>query len=351
MKKMVFVISMISLIAILAILLVSCRQVKIPSATTEVTATTEEVTKATEETKAVSEEAPSKERYVFVSIVSAHPFWIDAQEGGRDAAKQLGVTFEYTGPAELDFAAQASTFEQVMATKPAGMMTTGHNPDAMVPVINKAIDAGIPVFTVDTDAPTSKRICYIGTNNYEAGIFMGKMVDKILGGKGNIGISTQPGQFNLEERIRGLEDYLKNNTEIKVVADADNKSDDSVAADATVAMLQAHPEINLVTSMNATGAGVATAIRQTGKVGKVHAVVFDVTEPILNAVKDGTVDATIAQRTYLFTYLSVKLMYDYIHGNMNSMIGVDRGVIPLPNIIDTGVVAVTKDNVDAYFRK
>lgn len=300
---------------------------------------------------ALAAEKTSEERYVFVSIVSAHPFWIDAKEGGRDAAEQLGVTFEYTGPAELDFAAQATTFEQIMATKPAGLITTGHNPDAMIPVINKAIDKGIPVFTVDTDAPRSKRLTYIGTNNYNAGIFMGKLVESILGGEGSIGISTQPGQFNLEERIRGLEDYLAENTNIKIVATSDNKSDDSVAADATAAMILSHPEINLVTSMNATGAGVAAALRQTGKVGKVHAVVFDVTEPILNGVKDGTLDATIAQRTYLFTYLAVKLMYDYNHGKLNNMVGVAQGVIPLPNIIDTGVIAVTKDNVDAFFRK
>ena len=64
----------------------------------------------------------------------------------------------------------------------------------MVPVINKAIDKGIPVFTVDTDAPRSKRLTYIGTNNYNAGIFMGKLVKSILGGEGSIGISTQPGE-------------------------------------------------------------------------------------------------------------------------------------------------------------
>jgi ribose transport system substrate-binding protein len=146
-----------------------------------------------------------------------------------------------------------------------------------------------------------------------------------------------------------MEDYLTENSNIEIVATADNKSDDSVATDATAAMIQGHPEMNLVTSINATGAGVAAAIRQTGKVGEVHAVVFDVTDPILNAVKDGTVDATIAQRTYLFTYLAVKLLHDYNHGNMENMIGVDKGVIPLPNIIDTGVIAVTKDSVDAYF--
>ncbi|GAG65457.1 unnamed protein product, partial [marine sediment metagenome] len=161
MRKGLILFLIVALIVSISVIGFGCKE----EAVEEVAPAVEEVEEAAEEV--VAEEA-SDERYVFISIVSAHPFWIDAQEGGRDAAEQLGVTFEYTGPAELDFAAQATTFEQVMATKPAGLITTGHNPDAMVPVINKAIDGGIPVFTVDTDAPTSKRLTYIGTDNYNA---------------------------------------------------------------------------------------------------------------------------------------------------------------------------------------
>jgi ribose transport system substrate-binding protein len=291
------------------------------------------------------------ERYVFVSIVSTHPFWIDAKEGGEAAATQLGVKFEYTGPAEFDPAAQATTMEQIIATKPAGIITTGHNPQAITPVINKAIAAGIPVFTIDTDAPDSERFTYIGTDNYEAGKFMGRQVAKILNGKGKIGVSTQPGQFNLEERLRGVKDAIAKFSGLSIVATADNKSDDSIAATAVEAMLQANPDMNMVLSMNATGAGVATAIRETKNIGKVHAVVFDVTDPILKAVKEGVIDSTIAQRVFLESYLAVKMMYDYNHGNMKKMVGVNRGVIPLPGKVDTGVVAVTKANADAYSRK
>jgi len=290
------------------------------------------------------------ERYVFVSIVSSHPFWIDAKEGGAAAAEQLGVKFEYTGPVEFDPAAQATTMEQIMSTKPAGILTTGHLPQAITPVINRAMDQGIPVITVDTDAPDSKRLTYIGTDNYSAGQFMGRLVAEILNGKGKVGVSTQPGQFNLEERLRGVRDIFSKYPGLEIVATADNKSDDSLAADAVAAMLQADPDMNMVICMNATGAGVAAALRQTMKAGKVHAVVFDVTDPILKAVKEGVLDATIAQRTFLFTYLGVKLLHDYNHGGMEKMVGVDQGVIPLPAAIDTGVVAVTKEMVDTYQR-
>ena len=220
--------------------------------------------------------------------------------------------------------------EQIIATKPAGIITTGHNPQAITPVINKAIAAGIPVFTIDTDAPDSERFTYIGTDNYEAGKFMGRQVAKILNGKGKIGVSTQPGQFNLEERLRGVKDAIAKFSGLSIVATADNKSDDSIAATAVEAMLQANPDMNMVLSMNATGAGVATAIRETKNIGKVHAVVFDVTDPILKAVKEGVIDSTIAQRVFLESYLAVKMMYDYNHGNMKKMVGVNRGVIPLP---------------------
>ncbi|HVP19333.1 MAG TPA: substrate-binding domain-containing protein [Spirochaetia bacterium] len=293
-------------------------------------------------------QAKANETYVMVSNVAAHPYWIDAKKGGEDAAKELGVKWIYTGPADFNTPAQVTTLEQIIQTKPAGILVAALQPDAITPAINKAIEAGIPVVTVDTDAPNSKRMTYLGTDNYSAGVTMGKRMAEITGGNGKIGLASVPGQFNLEERVRGIRDVVKNNPGMSLVTVVDDKNDDSATATAVVAMLQAHPEINVVGSINAVGAGVASALRQTQKVGKVKAVLFDITEPILAAVADGSVDSTLVQRTYMMSYVGMKLLVSYNHRTPYLDHWFKNGVVTMPYAVDTGVMVVTKSQLAAF---
>jgi ribose transport system substrate-binding protein len=299
----------------------------------------------------LTSQAKTNETYVMVSNVAAHPYWIDAKKGGEDAAAEIGVKWVYTGPADFNTPAQVTTLEQIIQTKPAGILVAALQPDALTAAINKAIAAGIPVVTVDTDAPKSSRMTYLGTDNYSAGVTMGKRMAEITNGKGKIGLASVPGQFNLEERIRGIRDAIKDYPDMSVVTVVDDKNDDSATATATVALLQAHPEITVLGSINAVGAGVASALRQTGKVGKVKAVLFDITEPIIAALEDGSVDSTLVQRTYLMTYLGVKLLYGYNHKTAYLANWDKNKIVTLPNAVDTGVMIVTKSQLAAFKNK
>lgn len=293
--------------------------------------------------------ADPEEKYIMVSNVAAHPYWLDAQYGGEDAAKELGVGWMYTGPADFDTAAQVTALEQLIPTKPAGLIVPALMPDAVLSVIDKAIDAGIPVVTVDTDAPGSKRMTYLGTDNYQAGRAMALAILESLGGEeGKVGLATNPGQFNLEERIRGIKDVFAEKGGAEVVAIVDNRADDAATADATTAMLQANPAINAVSSINAAGAGVAAALRQTNNVGKVKAVLFDITEPIISALEDGSVYATMVQRTYMMTYLGMKFLYAYNHRTEYLENWFKNGIGLLPYAVDTGVMTIKKDQTAAF---
>ncbi len=293
--------------------------------------------------------ADPNERYVMVSNVAAHPYWLDAQYGGQDAAAELGVTWEYTGPADFNTPAQVTQFEQLLATKPAGIIVPALQPDALVAVINQAVEAGIPVVTVDTDAPTSQRMTYLGTNNYQAGWAMGEEMIRVSGGTAKVGLASVPGQFNLEERIRGIKDvFAEAGGTMEVVTVVDDKNDDSATADAVVAMLQANPDITLVGSINAVGAGVAAALRQLDLVGKVNAVTFDITEPIIAALEDGTINSTMVQRTYMMTYVGMYLLYTYNHRTEYLDNWFKNGLGVLPYGVDTGVMAITKEQTGAF---
>ncbi|MCX6078239.1 MAG: substrate-binding domain-containing protein [Chloroflexi bacterium] len=309
-----------------------------------------EVTAAPQATAAPQVNA--NEKYVMVSNVAAHPYWLDAQYGGEDAAKMLGVTWQYTGPAEFDTPAQVTALEQIISTKPAGLLVAALQPDAISAAIDKAIAAGIPVVTVDTDAPDSKRMTYLGTANYSAGVTMGKTMMEALGGKGKVGLASVPGQFNLEERIRGIKDaFAATNGAMELVTVVDDKNDDAATTDAVVAMLQANPDINLVGSINAVGAGVAAALRQTNNVGKIKAVTFDITEPIIAALEDGSVNATMVQRTYMMTFVGVQMLYDYNHRSAYLENWSKNGIGVLPYAVDTGVMSITKEKAAAFKKK
>ena len=287
------------------------------------------------------------ERYVMVSNVSAHPFWLDMQAGGKDAAEQLGVTWEYTGPEKFDDAAQVTAIEQIIGTKPAGLIIPALTADAVTGAINTAIDAGIPVVCVDSDAPKSKRPTFVGTDNFGFGQTMGTKIVELLGGTGDIGVSTVPGQSNLEQRLAGINSVI-GGTGVKIVATTSNEADDSKTATTVTSMLQANPSIKLIACLNATGAGVATALKETNNVGKVQAIVADSTKPIIQAVQDGTIQATLVQRVYLEAYLAVNLLFLARHPSPYFSKWVDSKLQILPARIDTGVIAVGKDQAAVF---
>jgi ribose transport system substrate-binding protein len=94
---------------------------------------------------------------------------------------------------------------RIAKLKPSGIPVSAADPTLMAPDIDAAVDAGIPVITVDSDSPLSKRLTFVGTNNYEAGLMGGRLVSKLLQGKGSVVMLTMPGQTNLEERLPGYQ--------------------------------------------------------------------------------------------------------------------------------------------------
>ncbi|MDR1613386.1 MAG: substrate-binding domain-containing protein [Planctomycetota bacterium] len=292
---------------------------------------------------------PAEQRYVMVTMITAHPFWNDIKKGAQDAADQLGVKFEFTGPVEWDAAAQANQLEQLIVTRPAGFIVGSYDP-SMTAAINRCVAAGIPVVTFDSDAPESRRMTFIGPDHYKLGREYGKYMSGLLNGKGDIGLLTVPAQTNLNERIRGITDYCKEYApEVKVVAIEDNGGNDQITAEKAKSMLQGHPGMAGVIVCNATGSGVAAALKELGKVGKVKVLTSDVSDPILKGIMDGAIDATSYVNIYLEGYYSLRLLYDYYNGLTDKVPGMAQGVNKLPENVDPGLFFITSDTAGAFF--
>ena len=138
--------------------------------------------------------AHSDQLYVEVSAIGGHDYFYDHKLGMKLVGEALGVRTDYVGPAEYDMTAMITAMEQVLA-KPnlKGLVVVGFE-NVLVPVVNKAVDMGIPVVTVDADLPTSKRIAFVGTGNFQAGFQGGKQLAALLGGKGKVALLTKSGQ-------------------------------------------------------------------------------------------------------------------------------------------------------------
>ena len=129
----------------------------------------------------------STEKYWLVATNIKIPYWQNANTGLLRSAAVLGVKAELVGTDTFDPKGEHDSFQHVLAEKikPAGILISAANPTVMQPDIDAAIAQGIPVITLDSDAPASKRLTFIGTDNYKAGLMGGQLAVKQLQGKGN----------------------------------------------------------------------------------------------------------------------------------------------------------------------
>src|SRR5882724_10223326 len=172
-----------------------------------------------------------KEQYYLIATNTAVPYWKSGAAGFAAAGAEYGVSVDTRGPAGLNAQAEVDEFKAMVARKPAGILVSVANSKLMAPEIDAAIAAGIPVITIDSDSPESKRLYFIGTNNLEAGRLGGRRVAARLNGKGNVVFFTNPGQPNLDERLKGYQDIFATYPGIKVVEVFDIKADPGTALD------------------------------------------------------------------------------------------------------------------------
>ncbi len=288
-----------------------------------------------------------KEVYYLVGMHIILPYWQDHRSGLEAAGKEMGVEIVFKGENGNDALRQIDIFEQAVKENPAGILVSPIDKEAMIGPINDAIAKGIPVACIDNDAPDSNRLMYIGTDNYKSGYLAADIIGKKLGGKGDVGILTIQGLYSLDERQQGFEECIAEKyPEIKIVAVMNDEADPSVAVNVAKQMLDEYPSITgLFGTDAASGVGAATALEEKGKLGVVKVVAFDKDSSVLEHVKQGEIEATLVQRTFTMSYLGLKLLYDYNH-NPNMKNG---GISMLPDKIDTGVIVVTKENVDSFY--
>ena len=213
--------------------------------------------------------------------------------------------------------------------------------------MKKAADAGIFVTTLDTPPiDGSVSLVYIGTNNYSAGKTAGEAMAKLLPGGGKVGIGRgSDTALNALQRTDGFLEGIKG-TAIETLEPVNDKEDAATALQLANSVISANPNLAGAFGVYAyNGPAWATAIKEANAVGKIKLVSFDATTDIINGIKEGVIDATVAQREYDMGYKSVGIIKLMAEKGVDAALS-EMGAVE--GIIDTGVDVITAATLKDY---
>lgn len=296
--------------------------------------------------------ADAKYTYYWISNKANLPLFVQYDYVGmKRIADELGVRVIVAGPTDFDVPGFIAAVDQVCAQKPSGVSVVGGWDPSLTESVKKCIEQGVPTVVDDGDLPDSGRLAYIGTNWTQVGVAQAKKMMEMLPNGGKIGMMSIINAGNMREAVAGFKAYIDANGGGKytIVANEDDKGDAQEAARVTAAILAANPDIAGLAGFDSeSGAGIVTALREAGKnPGDIKVTAMEQTPDFFKTAKDGWVDGIVVQNRELFIYYAVKTLHDYNTNTLKSAgLSAADGGRPVPDTIDTGVLLVTKDNVD-----
>jgi ribose transport system substrate-binding protein len=295
----------------------------------------------------------SDEFYVFVSANLQVSYWKTAGAGFSNAASQFKVRSDFVGPQNYDPKAERDALDQAVQKKATGILLGVTDPAILKDSIDKAVAAGIPVITLDSDAPASKRLFFIGTNNYQAGFTGGQRLAQELKGKGNVVVFSMPDQSNLQERLRGYKEALAKTPDIKITRVVDIQGDPRIAFDTTTQIIgKERDKVDAFVCLEAQSgkevAGVLSSYHVSGKV----VMAMDTDPETLDWIQKGVIAATIGQKPYTMAFVGMQMLDNVYHHKPSSL---DKdwskdSFAPIPSFVDTGSALIDKTNVDAFMQ-
>ena len=279
-------------------------------------------------------------RFMVIPKALDLPVFNYAKIGAERQAKEYGnVDILWNGPASADQLKQKEILESAITQRVDGIAISTLNGDFLTETINKAMDAGIPVVTWDSDAPKSKRIAFYGVDDFAGGLTLGEQAVRLLDGRGKVAIITSLGATNLQRRLEGIKAALAKAPGIQIVEVFDIKEDTIRCAELIAAGTSRYPDLAAWIS---TGGWPVFTRNASAAIdpAKTRLLAFDTIQPALDLLREGRVAVLIGQKYFGWGSEAVKLLYDIKQGRM-----------PARPIIDSGMDVVTKENVEDYAAK
>lgn len=298
---------------------------------------------------------------VKVAFISNNPaeFWTIAEAGARKAEQETGAQVSFKRPQDGSAGTQKQIIEDLLAQGVKAISVSVISPDNQTDFLNEVAQR-VPVLCVDNDASKSKRKCYLGTANLQAGRSVGDLVKEVMPKGGKVAIFVgQLDPLNARERRQGVIDVLEGLAESKSLRESpDGKKygnyeligtytdnvDQAKAKDNAADVLAKHQNeenLCLVGLWAYNPPAILAAVKDAKRVGKVKIVGFDEQDITLDAIKSGEIHGTVVQQPFEFGYQSVKMMVDLVSKP-------ESVKIPANGIIDVAHKVIKKNNVDEF---
>lgn len=291
---------------------------------------------------APSASAGSKD-ITFIQGVKGDGFYITMQCGVDAQAKKLGYNVKTVGPAKFDATLQKPILESVVASNPAAILIAPNDVTAMQRPLEAAAKRGIKVVLVDTTVKDpSFAVSEISSNNLAGGKAAFKAVTQLVPAGGEVlGIGVKPGISTTDARDKGFKDAAEaSGGKYTFIGQEYSQNEPAIAAQITTAAIAAHPNLKAIFASNLFSAqGAATGIKQAGKEGQIVVIGFDAGPDQVKALKDGTVQALIAQKPYTIGTQGVTAAVNALNGKS------------VQKKITTGSTILTKDNINTTVGK
>ena len=288
-------------------------------------------------------------RFVVVTHGQASdPFWSVAANGVNDAAEDMGVTVEYQAPETFDMVAMSQLIDAAVASQPDGLVVSIPDADALGPSIKAAVDAGIPVISMNSgsdDFADLGVLLHVGQTEFEAGQIAGERFAE-EGVKHPICINQEVGNSALDDRCNGFFEGLGIKGDVVPV----DLNDPAGTTETVAGVLQQNPDVDGILTLGPTGATpTLEALDKAGMLGKVKFATFDLSPEVLQAIQDGDMLFAIDQAQYLQGYLPIVFLTKYLETGALPLGSKDKVLLTGPQIVtaDTAadVVQYSKDGL------
>ncbi len=293
------------------------------------------------------------EKYYLVATNVKIPYWQQANAGLTKAAVQLQVKSEMVGPDNYDPKAERDEFKRIMGKKPTGILVSVSDPSVLKDDIDAAIAQGIPVITVDSDAPNAKRLLFIGTDNHKAGSMGAQVLVEKLQGKGNVVVFTIEGQTNLSERLHGYKDALEAHPQIKITEIVNMQGNATIAFDKTKEILAKGNKVDAFVCLEAIACPEVADVLDRQKATDKVVVAMDTDQRTIEAIQKGLISATIGQKPFTMAFTGLKLLDDLHHHPLTPLASnwLQDSFSPIPTFVDTGATLIDKSNVEQFIQQ
>ncbi len=320
-----------ALVAVLALVLAACGG----------TDTAETTAAPTDGATTAAGDGVTQRDYRFVVVShgqSSDPFWSVAANGVNAAADDMGVTVEYQAPGTFDMAAMAQLIDAAVASQPDGLVVTIPDADALGNSIRSAVDAGIPVISMNSGSDVFADLgvlVHVGQTEYEAGLIAGqRMADE--GVDTALCINQEVGNAALDLRCQGFTDGLGGTVTVVPVDLADPAGAQSSVSGA----LTANAGVNGILTLGPTGAiPTLAALEEAGQLGTISLATFDLGPEVLTAIDEGNMLFAIDQAQFLQGYLPIVLLTKFLDTGALPLGSVERVILTGPQIVTAETAA------------